>query len=160
MCGPGPLCRDSTAGLPFGECDFARRQPRCSRSLSGISDWESRGGPAPLSYSRAHTDIPDLANKKAAFVRRRDTWCDEIFSLSARAACLSSPSSSNTLPSTLYSSSTERLFGILLFPAFGFQHALKVCLSCLNVLVRYGTMRVRCDGEIRSQRYSAVGKWG
>src|ERR1700687_4968434 len=47
------------------------------------------------------------------------------FSLSSSVACRSSPSSSNTLPVTLYSFFSERLFGILLFLAFGFQYALQ-----------------------------------
>src|SRR2546421_11572617 len=42
------------------------------------------------------------------------------------------------LPATLYSPSTERLFGILLVLAFGVQYALEARLGGLNVFLLYG----------------------
>src|ERR1700758_393431 len=57
------------------------------------------------------------------------SWCSAAFSFSSRAVCRSNPSSANTLPVTRYSFSSERLFGILLFLAFGFQHALEARLG-------------------------------
>src|SRR5271170_907049 len=65
-------------------------------------------------------------------------WCSAAFSLSSRAACRSSPSSSNTLPVTLYSFSSERLFGIPFLLAFGFQHTLEACPGGLNIFLLNG----------------------
>ena len=98
-------------------------RPRLSsRANPGKLVWVGHSCPTPLTlillcrFSLSPRPIPTPLHQL------QNPLMQHAFSLSSRAACRSSPSSSNTLPSTLYSPSTERLFDILLFLAFGFQH--------------------------------------